>query len=153
MCLYIGMAIFGIIALVRGKLPLTRNKIVVGIPARLLGALALTPFPLALAAVTLFMVAKGGLDNPEQFQREHGGTTTAIQLACAFGVLILIFVIGFVVAVNPAEAKRRERGDRYEEDEDDRDDDRRGRRDSDDRDDDHDDRDDRRDRDAKPWNR
>ena len=45
----IGMLIFGIYALVTGKMPLNGKNIVRGAAARWLGALALVPLPLAFA--------------------------------------------------------------------------------------------------------
>jgi hypothetical protein len=45
----IALAIVGLIALFGGKLPLTQRRFVQGVPARLLGVVALSPFPLAFA--------------------------------------------------------------------------------------------------------
>ena len=43
--LEIGLIIYGIIALVKGRMKFGENKVVEGLPARLLGVLALTPLP------------------------------------------------------------------------------------------------------------
>lgn len=149
--LEIGLAIFGILALVRGKMTLSKNKIVVGAPARLLGLLALAPLPLAFgvgAVYAVTQVAAGG--DPEKFAEDNRWTLTLIEGGIVIGVAIVVFAIGAMVAVSPAEAERRERGNRYAEDDyDDRDD--RPRRDRDGRDDRDDDG--RDDRDRKPWNR
>ena len=56
----IGLAIFGLIALVKGKMTVSKNKVVVGAAARLLGLLALTPLPAALLFVVLYAAAQGG---------------------------------------------------------------------------------------------
>jgi hypothetical protein len=47
--LEIALAIYGIVVLCTGKLKLSANKMVVGTPARLLGLLMLTPFPISFA--------------------------------------------------------------------------------------------------------
>ncbi len=137
----IGLAIFGILALVRGKMTLSKNKIVIGAPARLLGLVALAPLPLAFGAGVLFAITQGAEANAERFAEDNRWTLTLIEAGIVIGTAIVVFLIGAMVAVSPAEAERRERGVRDD--------------DYGDRDDRGDDRDDRRDeqdeRDRKPW--
>jgi hypothetical protein len=47
----IGMLVLGLIALCSGKLTLSKNQVVYGTPARLLGLVALMPLPLSFAVV------------------------------------------------------------------------------------------------------
>ncbi len=142
--MYIGLAIFGVMTLVRGKMTISKTKVVVGIPARLLALVAFTPFPLALVIAIAYVAINAPAD-PERFAREQQLTIALIEGACAVGVAIFVFAVGAMLAISPAEAERRERGSRYEED--DYDDRRSRRRDQDSDDDDQDDRD------GKPWNR
>jgi hypothetical protein len=133
----IAMIVVGLLALVRGRMTISKTKVVVGVPARLLGLLALTPYPIAIVAVLLYVAAKGG-----QIRDDDQWTLTAIEGGIVIGMAILVFVIGSAVAVNPEEAERRRRRDDYD-DEDDRD-----------RDEDRDDRDDEdRPRRRQPWDR
>lgn len=134
----IGLAIFGILALVRGKMTLSKNKVVVGAPARLLGLLALTPLPAALLFVVLYAASRGG-----QVNDDDKWTITGIEAGTVILVAILVFGIGAAIGITPREAERRERraSGRYDEDEDDELDDRpRKRRDRDDEDEDDEDR-------------
>jgi len=110
--LYIGLAIVGLLALIRGRMQISKTKIVVGIPARLLGLMAFTPLPMALVAVTIYLLVNAPLGDPqaaERFAQEHKGTVTLIEGVCAFGVALLLFVIAAMVAVSPEEAERRQR--------------------------------------------
>lgn len=164
--LEIGLAIFGLIALVRGKMTLSKTKVVVGVPARLIGLLALTPLPIAFAVGFVYAIVNGA--DAERMAKDNQLTLGLIEAGIVIGVAILVFAIGAAVAISPQEAERRERGGRYEDDEDDDYEDARPSRrreerdeDEDDRDDDRprrrardeDDRDDEDDRPRKPWNR
>lgn len=113
--LEIGLAIFGLIALVRGKMTLTKNKIVVGIPARLLGLIALAPFPIFLLVGVAFGVMNANAPDPEKVAKDNQGLFTAIEVGVVILTAIVVFAVGAMVAVSPAEAKRRERGDRYDD--------------------------------------
>jgi hypothetical protein len=122
----IAMIIIGLLALVRGRMTLTRNKVVVGVPARLLGALALTPLPVALVAVVGYIAMNAPAD-PERFAADNQVTIIIIETAIVIGIAVLVFGIGAAVAVDPVEAERRQRrdydaGDDYEDGGRDRDD-------------------------------
>jgi hypothetical protein len=100
----IAMIIVGLLALVRGKMTISKSKVVVGAPARLLGLLALTPYPIAIVAVLLYVASKGG-----QVGEDDQWTMTAIEGGIVIGMAILVFGIGAAVGITPEEAKRRER--------------------------------------------
>src|SRR6202035_1843841 len=58
----IGLAVMAIIALIKGKLPLTKNRVVYGWKARVLALFGLMPVPVALAigtATLMFRTAQG----------------------------------------------------------------------------------------------
>jgi hypothetical protein len=112
------MIVVGLLALVRGKMTISKTKVVVGTPARLLGLLALTPYPIAIVALLLYAASKGG-----QVGEDDRWTLTAIEGGIVIGMAILVFVLGSLFAVDPKEAARRarrEEDDEYEEDDRDR---------------------------------
>ena len=102
----IGLAIVGLIALFGGKFTISKTKVVQGMPARLLGLLALTPFPLALVVV-LGYVAANAPANPEQFVKDNQWTLIGIEAGIVITIAVLLFVIGAAVATNPEETRKR----------------------------------------------
>jgi hypothetical protein len=143
--LYIGLAIVGILALIRGRMQISKQKVVVGVPARLLGLLGLAPLPLALVAGMVYVAANVDVTDPQAVQRftqEHKWTFTLIEGVCVGSVALVLFVTSAMLAVSPEEAARRARRKRaveYDDEYEDRDDDRPRRR----RDEDYDDEDER----------
>jgi hypothetical protein len=124
----IAMLVIGLLALVRGKMTVTGSRVVVGVPARLLGALALTPLPAAFVAVIGYVALNAPAD-PEQFAQDKKLTIMAIEAAIVIGIAVLVFGIGAAIGISPAEVERRERRRRrYEDDEEYEDDDREPRR-------------------------
>lgn len=119
--LEIGMLIFGLVALVRGKFTLSKNKVVEGAAARLLGLLALTPLPLALAVVFLYVAASSPA-NPEKFAEDNKLTIALIEAGVVIGIAVLVFGIGAAIGKDPAEARRRKKKRRDEDDYDDEED-------------------------------
>jgi hypothetical protein len=130
----IGLAIFGLIAMVKGKMTVSKNKVVVGAPARLLGLLALTPLPAALLFVLLYVASQGG-----QINDDDKWTVTGIEAGTVILIAILVFVLAAAVGITPKEAEQRERRASgrydYEDEEDELDDRPRKRRDRDDEED------------------
>jgi len=101
--LEIGLVIFGIYALVTGKLTLSKNRIVRGAAARLIAVVALLPLPLSLAIgfIVGFIAAGRGefLDPTNQSLRLKFGLMEAgITIAC----LIAVYAIGMPVAARQA---------------------------------------------------
>src|SRR4029077_10668063 len=95
--LYIGLAIVGILALVRGRLQISKHKIVIGVPARLLGLLGLAPLPLALVVGMVYVAASVDVTDPQAVQRftqEHKWTFTIIEGVCVGAVGIVLFGAG-----------------------------------------------------------
>src|SRR5215831_8335583 len=103
----IAMLIVGILALVRGKLTISKTKVVEGTPARLLGILALTPLPAAFLAIMAYIASQGPAD-PEKFAEEKKWTLVGIEAAVVIGIAVLVFVIGAAIATDPKKASRRE---------------------------------------------
>ncbi|AMV26924.1 hypothetical protein VT84_21160 [Gemmata sp. SH-PL17] len=112
----VGLAIFGILALVRGRMTMSKGKVVVGVPARLLGLVALTPLPVALVVILLYTIAQGGAD-PEKFAQDQRLTIALIEAGVVISIAVFVFVVGAMIGVSPVEVARRERKGRYEEDE------------------------------------
>ena len=71
----IALIVVGILALARGRMTLSKTKVVVGAPARLLGLLALTPLPLAFMIGFVYAISKGP-DNDERALEENRTTRT-----------------------------------------------------------------------------
>lgn len=134
----IGLAIWGLIALIRGRMVVSKTKVVIGVPARLLGLLALTPLPLALMFVTIYLAANADLTDQaaaERFAQEHKWTITLIEGLTVGVIAFGVMGIAAAVGVSPEDADRRKRR-RRDEDYDDYEDDgprvsRRPRRDAD----------------------
>jgi hypothetical protein len=118
----IGFAILGIAALITGKITLSKNKVVLGTPARLLGLLALTPLPIVLVIGVAYAVASGPAD-PEKFQKDNQLVFAAIEIGTLVVVGAVVFGIGAALAVSPEEVRRKKRkrrrdvDDEYEEEE------------------------------------
>jgi hypothetical protein len=98
------MLVIGILAIVRGRLRVASNRVVVGVPARLLGVLALMPLPAAVVAVFIYL-AINAPDDPQQFTRDNERTLDVIKKVVVVAVPALVFGIGAVIGVSPAEAE------------------------------------------------
>ena len=90
----IALALVGLLALFTGRMNITGKKLVYGVPARLLGLLALTPLPLALLAVLA-----SGTGDPT--------TITLIEGGVVFTVVAVVFGIGAILAVPRPEPANR----------------------------------------------
>ena len=107
------MLIIGILTIVRGRLTVASNRVVVGVPARLLGVLALMPLPAAVVAVFIYLAIHAP-DDPDQFTRDNEQTLNVIKKVVVVAIPVLVFGIGAVIGVSPAEARRSEGGRRHE---------------------------------------
>lgn len=100
----IGLLVMGIIAMVKGKLTLTKNRIVYGLPGRLIAIFALLPLPLALM-IGVGIGVYHAIDNPQfdpnELQRRYGGVFIAIELGCIVLSLALLYGIGLMYAELP----------------------------------------------------
>ena len=96
----IGMLVIGIMALIQGKLVLSKTRVVRGTPARLLGAVALLPLPLSLMAgilIGILWVAQGKSPTDATFK----GIATGIEAACVLFCLALVYGIGWGIGRDP----------------------------------------------------
>lgn len=118
----IALFVIGIMALIRGRITLSKTRVVVGISARLLGLLALTPFPLSmLAGVVVTMANVDDPTDPQKVQewtRDNEWTLIAIQAGVVIGIGVLIFLIASVVS-RPVDEVEREITSRKTDDYDD----------------------------------
>ena len=101
----VGLVIVGVLALTRRRLPVTRTKVVLGTPARLLGLVALTPLPLAVLAGVLCAMSENSTEPtpPARIIWLLMGIELGISL-CVAGI---VFGVGALVAVRPNEAECR----------------------------------------------
>jgi hypothetical protein len=94
----IGMIVIGIIALVKGKLTLSKKKVVYGTPARFLAIITFMPLPTAFvigAIVATASVAQGRTITQENFR----GTAAAIEAAVVIFYIVLLYAVGNRFAV------------------------------------------------------
>src|SRR5690349_8225720 len=100
--LEIAMLVWGIIALVKGKLKISKTKEVRGAKARLLGVVLVLPLPLAMMAgfVIGFTAARNGAVNMDSLKWTLIGVEAGIVLTC----LALAVVGGMVMGQPPVEA-------------------------------------------------
>jgi hypothetical protein len=101
----IGLIVFGLIALIRGKMTFTRNRVLEGPLARVLGAVALLPIPvsfvIAFALAALFIAQGKPVDGPD-----FKWKAIAIEASTVVFFLVLIYAIGLPNA-GPPDSKRR----------------------------------------------
>jgi hypothetical protein len=113
----IGLLVFAIITLVRGKLVLTKNRVVTGVPARLLAIIGLLPLPLSLVAgvvIGMVLVARGQAQALDQTNVRIIGAV--IELSIIVLCIGAVYGIGLMIA-KPPEPERRRRRRLDEEDE------------------------------------
>jgi hypothetical protein len=85
----IGLLVYGIIVLIRGRYSLGKGKTVSGSRARLLGAVCLAPIPLAMAAG--FVI---GFLNPEaQLAGQLKGLIAGIEIAIIVGTVVALVLM------------------------------------------------------------
>src|SRR5260370_10474832 len=113
----VALAIMAIYALIPGKLPLTRNRIVYGWKARVLALFGLLPFPLALTigiVIGIFTVVQGQPVNPgPSFTVMLGVMELAIVVLC----VAAMYGIGWASAPAPPPPMKRRRRDEPDDDE------------------------------------
>ena len=114
---------FGIVVLALGKLQFSPNKVVEGLPARLLGIVAMIPMPLAF--VIGFIIGfreglRGG--DPQQFAQKFGPMLAVVELALVVGAAVIVAVTGLLIAGPSHEERIRRRRRRREREADDDDD-------------------------------
>ena len=130
--LEIGLIIYGIVVLITGRFKVSKAKAVVGLPARLLGLLCLTPLPVAIVAIMVYTAMSTDVSNPqqvEQWVQNNRISITIVEAAIVIGITILIFVLAAFLAKPIEDVDRAARRSRQVEYDDEYPDDRpRGRR-------------------------
>jgi len=105
----IALIVLGIMALVKGKIQLSKNRVVQGTPARLLAIVCFAPLPLAFMsgiAYGAYLATQGG------DLESHKWIFIAIEAGVVVACLALLFILGFALATSPApETPRVEIGD------------------------------------------
>jgi hypothetical protein len=147
--------VFGIIAIVKGRFSLTRNRVVQGAPARVIGVLLMMPLILGQGGELVYGAAIGarrgferaregkqfGPADVQDLQKDVIGPALVINIVGSALPLLLAFAIAVAKAEVPERPSRRRRRPRLDDDEDDEElDRRRRRRDEDEEEDDYDDR-------------
>jgi hypothetical protein len=97
----IALLVVGVLALVRGKLPLDKSHAVYGLPARFLGLIALTPLPASFVVVAIYTVLNVPSGDPaavNQFVADNRLALVGIEAAIAIGVAVIVFGLGRLFA-------------------------------------------------------
>ena len=111
----IAMLIFGIYALIAGKMNMGKNKVVLGLPARLIGLIGLVPLPLSLLVGVVFGIIWAAQNRP--MDGTFLGIATGIEVAIVLSCFALMMGLGYLMAGPPPEVDRVRRYDELEEEE------------------------------------
>lgn len=103
----VALFVLGARAIVRKQFPISRSREVVGRAAVCLGALALTPVPLAAVAGACYAWSEDPA-KPIDLARA-AATLNLIELVIAVAVAFVVFVTGIIIAVRPEQAESHER--------------------------------------------
>lgn len=104
------MLIFGIIALVKGQFSLKRNRVVDGVPARIIGVILMLPFPLS------FCIGFGiGVIAGVQQKKLDPLSLVPIDLGLVAICLIAALGLAFATAHPPRKKRLRRREEEYED--------------------------------------
>lgn len=106
----IGMIIMGLIAIFSGKFSLTKNRVVYGMLARLLGVLWLLPIPLSMLVgivVGFIYVTQNPGTTQDQLAKTFGLTGTIIEGTIVVVFIALAYLIGWNNAQPPQNNQRR----------------------------------------------
>jgi hypothetical protein len=112
----IGLAIIAIYALITGKLPLTRNRIVYGWKARVLALFGLMPFPVAFTiglAIGIFTAAQG---QPVNRDFSLTGMMIVMELTVVVMCVAAMYGIGWALATGPPPPPKRRRREEADDD-------------------------------------
>lgn len=115
----IALLVMGIMAVANGKMKFTKNKVVEGLPARLLGVLAILTLPTVfmIGFIVGFMQAfQNPNGDPQEFIRKHAATIAIIEACIVGGVTIFIVGVGLIIGGPPTDERPRRRRRRDEED-------------------------------------
>jgi hypothetical protein len=100
----IAMLVMGVIALIKGEIKLTRNKVVHRHAARLIGLVMIAPLPTQLFVGIVWGVILGlqGLD-PESIQERILSSAILVDLGITLGCALLAITLGLFLAKPPVE--------------------------------------------------
>jgi hypothetical protein len=98
------MLIFGIISLVTGKFTLTRNKVVYGTPARMVGLILVMPLPILV--IVGVMLGFGLLAQGKQLTEAEMKQLTTTGMIIGAVVILACFVAAIAVAAAYGEPAR-----------------------------------------------
>lgn len=98
--LEIGMLICGIIALISGKVTLSPRSVVSGMPARVIGIIAVVTLPVSfgLTAMYIFLMSQAW---PMGQRWPHGLILLGLELVIFFAALVAMFVVGYKYVHDP----------------------------------------------------
>ncbi len=107
----IALIVVAIYGLIKGRLPITRARVVEGTPARLLALLGLVPVPLTLLITMLVLGVKAAKDGHID-EKSAGMTGTIVEVVVVLGTLLIFFALGFTLATEPRQKSSEDWDDR-----------------------------------------
>jgi hypothetical protein len=111
--LEIGMLIAGILALIKGKFTLTKNRVVEGAMARVIGLVMVLPIPLAIAAGVMVGFALTLQGKPIE-EKELRTTLAIVEVVIVLACLLLAVILS-LIANHSAAQKRAAADGAYDE--------------------------------------
>jgi hypothetical protein len=113
------LLILGIITLVKGQINVSKDKMIVGAPARWIGAILLLPLPVAFLVGffwAMMIVAQGRNPDPKEMQPAAAIIEIGIFGVCMLAVFLIATASEKVPVVKPEKRRARVEEDEYEED-------------------------------------
>jgi hypothetical protein len=110
------LLVFGVVALIRGKFTISSRRVVEGVPARVLGLVAIIPLPLFILGGIVLGILKG--DKAAQFFEKNKSIFVAIELVGVAIAFAVVFGIGAVIG-QPLKKKKRKEKKKYRDHEED----------------------------------
>lgn len=102
----IAMLIMGLIALVKGKMTLSKKRVLLGTPARVMGVVAMLPIPISLCLAFLAAIVLAATDST-MTEDSFRGYAIAIELGVLILTLVAVYGVGGQYAVDPEEEQRK----------------------------------------------
>src|SRR5262245_32613854 len=100
----VALIVVGIMAIARGRLPLDKTRSVYGMPARLLGFVALTPIPVSAVVVAVYLASHASSGDPAAVERavdDNRYTLMIIEATITLGVAFVVFGLGRALSEPP----------------------------------------------------
>ncbi len=103
----IGMFIAGVMALIKGRMTISKTRAVEGVPARLLGLIAMTPLPIVLLVGVVIGVIQG--DNAQALLANNNLAMILTEAGIVIGIAVLVFGVGFALSTDVSDTPKKKK--------------------------------------------